>query len=55
MRPFSEKQKSNMVVTGTEELPSCSCCFARSEPPTKPMATFWRRAWRSWSISGVAD
>ncbi len=34
VRPFSEKQKSNMVVTGTVGVPSCSCCLARLEPPT---------------------
>lgn len=37
-----------------EEVPSCSCCLARSEPPTNPMATLWRRAERRASISGVA-
>jgi hypothetical protein len=34
LRPFSGKQKSNMEVTGSEGVPSCSCCLLRSEPPT---------------------
>ena len=34
--------------------PNCSCCLARSLPPTKPMATLWRNSWRSSSISGEA-
>ena len=29
--------------------------FARSEPPTKPIATFFRRVERMVSISGVTD
>ena len=33
--------------------PICSCCLTRLEPPTKPMAVFWRRAERSWSIDGL--
>lgn len=50
--PFSAKQKSKSDVTGMEAVPICSCCLARSEPPTKPMATFLRRFWRRRSISG---
>ncbi len=54
MRPFSAKQKSKREVTETEEEPSCSCCLARSDPPTKPMAHDLRRSCRRASISGVA-
>lgn len=34
VNPFSAKQKSKRVLTLTPLAPSCSCCFARSEPPT---------------------
>ena len=34
VKPFSAKQKSNSVVTGIEDVPNCSCCLPRSEPPT---------------------
>lgn len=41
VRPFSEKQKSKRVVTlALAGAPICSCCFIRSDPPTKPIATF---------------
>ena len=53
--PFSEKQKSKRDVTFMLDVPSCSCCFARSEPPTKPIAHLCRRAERRESISGEAD
>jgi hypothetical protein len=33
---------------------SCSDILTRSEPPTKPMATFFLSARRSWMISGDA-
>ena len=54
--PFSEKQKSKRVVTGTlpAGTPSCSCCLLRSEPPTNPIATCCRRWERRASISGEA-
>ncbi len=56
VRPFSAKQKSKRVVTGTWfGSPICSCCLRRSDPPTKPIATFFRRAERRAVISGVTD
>ena len=54
VNPFSEKQKSNRVMMFRFGVPSCSCCLARSEPPTKPMAHLCRRADRRGRISGDA-
>ena len=53
MSPFSAKQKSNIEVTGMSDVPSCSCCLARSDPPTNPIAQFRRRVERREVISGV--
>ena len=50
--PFSAKEKSNKAVTGSWGVPSCSCCLAKSEPPTKPIAHLCRRAERIWSMAG---
>jgi len=52
VRPFSAKQKSKREVTGTEGVLSCSCCLARLEPLTWPIAHLWRRWERRECISG---
>jgi len=46
---------TRMVCQGEPGLPSmanCSEIFGRSEPPTNPMATFFRNSDRSSSITG---
>src|SRR5688500_9445057 len=55
VRPFSAKQKSKRDVTSTSAVASCSCCLARFEPPTKPMATLWRSSESNCSISGLTS
>mmetsp|Transcript_15430 Transcript_15430/g.58386 ORF Transcript_15430/g.58386 Transcript_15430/m.58386 type:complete len:351 (-) Transcript_15430:2605-3657(-) len=49
--PFSGKTKSNMSTTSS---PSCSRCFARSDPPTMPVNTCPLSFFRNASTSGVA-
>ena len=42
VNPFSAKQKSKRLVASIEDVPSCSCCLTRSDPPTNPIAHLWR-------------
>lgn len=51
---MSTKNCPQGVRTNALVDPSCSCCFAKSEPPTKPITAFFRTSFNNASISGVA-